>query len=205
MGLAPYLTSEMFRTMARKFWGSEIAADFTTYEGKALAAKMIQDRQYAKECLILCDYLFPMMHFEFTEDHIGDPTLESRILSAVIGKDIDEPGLRATGERVFNLQRAIIAREGHVGRQFDSLDERCFTEPLAYDIAAPDLIVPGKDGEPASRKGAVVDREKWEAMKDEYYGLREWDVETGLQTREKLARLDLDDIGQELYRMKLAL
>ncbi len=161
LGAADFPTEAVI-AIARKFWGSEVAADFTTYEGKALAAKMMQDRQYAKECLILCDFLWPITYLEFTEDHVGDPTLESRFLSAVIGKDIDEEGLRRIGERVFNLQRAILVREGHAGKEFDKLDERCFTEPLSYDLSNPDCIVPGRDGEIASRKGAVVDREKFE-------------------------------------------
>jgi aldehyde:ferredoxin oxidoreductase len=42
--------------------------------------------------------------------------------------------------------------------------------------------------------GAVVDREKFEKMKDEYYQLRGWDVESGLQTKAKLMELGLEDI-----------
>ncbi|MDZ4246155.1 MAG: aldehyde ferredoxin oxidoreductase N-terminal domain-containing protein, partial [Dehalococcoidia bacterium] len=53
------LSSTVFRGIAKRFWGSEIAGDFSTYEGKALAARMIQDRQLAKECLILCDKQWP--------------------------------------------------------------------------------------------------------------------------------------------------
>ncbi|MBM3132766.1 MAG: hypothetical protein FJZ95_07025, partial [Chloroflexi bacterium] len=199
LGLS-YLSTDAVREIAKKFWGSEAAADFTSYKGKALAAKMMQDRQYAKESLILCDFLWPMMQFEFTEDHVGDPTLESRILSAVVGKDIDEPGLRKIGERVFNLQRAILAREGHRGREDDRLDERCFTDPLEYDLSNPECVVPGKNGEVASRKGAVVDREKWEKMKDEYYALRGWDVTTGLQTGRKLEELGLNEIVRDLEK-----
>ena len=103
------------RAIAARFWGSEVAADFSTYEGKALAAKKIQDRSYAKECLILCDWLWPIMEMEFSEDHVGDPTLESQIVSAVTGRELDEEGLNRIGERVFNLQRAIHIREGHKG------------------------------------------------------------------------------------------
>ena len=55
-----------------------------------------------------------------------------------------------------------------------------------------------KDGEAISRKGAVVDREEFEKMKDEYYQLRQWDVATGLQTRAKLEELGLSDVAQEL-------
>ncbi|MFO8011032.1 MAG: aldehyde ferredoxin oxidoreductase N-terminal domain-containing protein [Dehalococcoidia bacterium] len=202
LGLS-YLSTDAVREIARKFWGSEIAADFTTYEGKALAARMVQDRQYAKECLVLCDFLWPMTQFEFTEDHVGDPTLESRFLSAVIGEDIDEEGLRRIGERVFNLQRAILVREGHAGREFDTLDERCFTEPLEYDLSNPECMVPGKDGEIASRKGEVVDRQKWEQMKTEYYQLRRWDPATGLQTRSILDELDLPEVSHDLEKRGL--
>ena len=52
-----------------------------------------------------------------------------------------------------------------------------------------------KDGEAISRKGAVVDREEFEKMKDEYYQLRRWDVATGLQTRANLEELELEELG----------
>ena len=191
-------SSEVIRAIARRFWGSELAADFSTYEGKALAAKMIQDRQYAKECLVLCDYLWPITDLESSEGHVGDPTLESKILSAVTGDDIDEQGLYRIGERVFNLQRAILAREGHCGRAFDNLQDYCFTEPLEYDHLNPECLVPGKNGEVISRQGAVVDRSGFERMKDEYYDLRRWDVATGLQTRTTLEQLQLGDIANDL-------
>jgi aldehyde:ferredoxin oxidoreductase len=40
----------------------------------------------------------------------------------------------------------------------------------------------------------VVDRERFEKMKDEYYQLRGWDVASGLQTKAKLKELGLQDI-----------
>lgn len=193
-----YITSGVFRAIANRFWGSEVAADFSTYEGKALAAAKIQDRQYAKESLILCDFVWPIMHTEATEDYVGDPTLESQIYSAVTGREIDEEGLYKIGERIFNLQRAILIREGHRGREDDSLEEFNFTMPLKGDFLNAECLLPGKDGEPFSRKGLVVDRGEFEKMKDEYYGFRGWDVSTGLQKAEKLSELDLEDLCKEL-------
>ncbi len=198
MGLNVFPTTRTVRAIAAKFWGSEVAADFSTYEGKALAAKKIQDRSYAKECLILCDWLWPMMEMEFSEDHVGDPTLESRIVSAVTGRELDEAGLNGIGDRVFNLVRAIHVREGHGGRESDTLPEQAYTEPLEYEIQDPQLILPGKDGEVVSLKGRVVDRQAFEAMKDEYYQLRQWDVATGLQTAASLERLGLGDVADDL-------
>ena len=191
-------SSEVVRAIAKRFWGSEIAADLSTYEGKALAAKKIQDRETAKECLVLCDMLWPIVDLDGTEDHVGDPTLESRLLSAVTGRDIDEDGLNKIGERVFNLQRAILVREGHRGRDFDQPPDRCFTDPLRFDQVNQDCVVPGRNWEPVSRKGAILDRESFESMKDEYYQLRGWDVRTGLQTRAELEDLGLHDVADDL-------
>ena len=43
-----------------------------------------------------------------------------------------------------------------------------------------------------------MDRDEFEKMKDEYYGLRGWDVQTGLQTRASLKALDLEDVAKDL-------
>ena len=195
-----HMSTDTVREIARQFWGGEAAADFTTFDGMALACRMIQDREYANECLIMCDWLWPVTQLEFTDDHVGDPTLESQFHSTVTGKDIDMEGLYRVGERVFNLQRAIMVREGHAGREFDMLDERCFTEPLEYDMSNPDCIVPDKDGNIISRKGEIVDREKWEELKTEYYQLRKWDPTTGLQTRQTLEELDLREVAEDLEK-----
>jgi len=193
----PGVTTEILRAIAKRFWGSELAADFSTWEGKALAAARIQDRQHAKESLILCDFNWPIMYSDATDDNIGDPTLESQICSAVTGKEVDEEGLYRIGNRVFNLQRAILTREGWQGRNDDALDELEFSSP-ASEIEAlgnPDALIPGKDGRTISRKGLVVDRNQFEKMKDEFYALRGWDIKTGLQKKATLEALDLTDVA----------
>ena len=201
-----YVSPSVIRSIAKRFWGSEIAADFSTYEGKGLAAKMIQDREYAKECLIVCDWLWPILDVEHSDDHAGDPAFESKVLAAVTGNEMDEEGLCHIGERVFNLQRAILAREGHRNRASDSLPNSFFTVPLhRLRGLNPEGLVPGKEGQVLSRKGAVVDREGFEKMKDEYYQSRQWDVATGLQTKAKLAELELEDITPELEQRGLVL
>jgi len=193
-----FVSNDAFRAISKRLYGSEAAVDFTTYEGKALAAKMIQDRECAKESLILCSYLFPVMFSRQTEDRVGDPSLESKILSAVTGNEIDESGLYRIGERIFNLQRAILAREGHRGRDSDRISDYNFTKPLKFDLHNPELLSPGKGNEIVNKKGAVLDRDKFERLKDEYYGLRGWDIGTGLQTRAKLDELELGDIVSDL-------
>ncbi|MCX5999516.1 MAG: hypothetical protein NTU41_08000 [Chloroflexi bacterium] len=198
-----YMSPDVARRIANRFWGSEAAADYSTAEGKALAARMIQDREYAEACLVLCTFIWPIMDLESSADHVGDPSLESQLISAVLGRDIDERGLCGIGERVFNMQRAILVKEGHRGRQDDLLPETWHTVPLRGDLTNPECVVLGKEGEPVSRKGMVVDREAFERTKDEYYQLRHWNVSTGLQTRDGLAGLGMVDIAQGLEQRGL--
>jgi aldehyde:ferredoxin oxidoreductase len=47
-------------------------------------------------------------------------------------------------------------------------------------------------------KGEVLDREKFEEMKDEYYQIRGWNKETGVPTREKLVELNLAAVADEV-------
>ncbi len=192
------LSSAVFRAIARKFWGSELAGDFSTYEGKALAAKMIQDRQMVKESLVLCDNTWPMMYVEHSPDHVGDPSLESQVYSAITGNEETEEGLCRTGERVLNLHRAVLAREGYRGREGDGLPDACFTVPLESERLNPQCLFPGKDGESISRKGALLDREKFQGMLGEFYQLRGWDRETGLQRKDHLEGLGLGDVARDL-------
>ena len=193
-----FLSYNDFLNVSKNFWGSAAAADYTTYEGKALAAKKIQDRTHAKESTILCDFLWPIIWVRFAEDHTGDPTMESRVLTAITGREMDEAGLNKIGERVFNLQRAILLRQGWPGRQGDTLLDYLHEEPLKFVFFNPDCIVPGKNGEVVSRVGATVKRDDFENLKDEYYELRGWDVASGLPTEKKLAELELDDVAADL-------
>jgi aldehyde:ferredoxin oxidoreductase len=199
-----FLTSDAFRQIARRYWGSELAVDFSTYKGKALAAKRIQDRQCARESLILCDIAINWTTAaRDTEGHVGAPALDSQMLSAVTGREIDEESLYEIGERVFNQQRAILVREGHRGRDSDRLEETYHTRPLKFVALNDGVLAPGQGGKVISRRGAVVERDAFEALKDEYYELRGWDVRSGLQTKAKLVEVGLSDIVDDLERREL--
>lgn len=202
------VTTEDLRTIAKRVWGGETAVDFSTYEGKALAALMIQNRQHAKEALVACDRYFPILDTDQTEDHMGDPTFEPSLFSAVTGIEMSEADYYKLGERSFNIQRAIYSREGIAGRKFDVLNEFNFTEPVeksdgVFGMFNPDLELPGKGEELVVRKGQTIDRQAFEKLKDEYYQLRGWDAETGLQTRKKLEELGLGRICNELEKTGL--
>jgi aldehyde:ferredoxin oxidoreductase len=196
-------TAVVFREQMTRFLGSDKAWDQTSYEGKALAAKIIQDRVMVKDSLLLCEMAWPIMDSINTPDNVGDPSLESKIFSAVTGIDTDEAGLLLYGERIFNLQRAILIQEGWKPKADDYPPEYNFTEPVMSSDLNPRMIVPGPTEEPVSFRGNILDRKKYEEMRDEFYELRGWERETGLQKTEKLDSLGMSDIAGELEKKGL--
>jgi len=197
------ITTDDLRRIAKRAWGGEVAADFSTYQGKAKAAFMIQNRQHAKESMVACDRYFPLLDTDQEEDHMGDPSLLPQLYEAVTGRDLSEDDYYRLGERSVNLQRAIMGREGKVGREEDTLPEFNFTEPVessegVFGMFNPDLEFPGAGDEIITRKGKTLDRKEFERMKDEYYLLRGWDAASGMQTKETLQKLGLDFLLGEM-------
>jgi len=188
------VSSDVYRAAARRFWSHDRAWDMTVPDGKAIAAARIMDRTFAKDSLVLCDSCWPLMVSRHTPDGVGDPTLESRYFSAVTGIDMDEAGLHEYGERIFNLQRAILIREGHRPRTDDAPAEFNFTDPVETVFMNPEVIVPGPGDAIVSHKGKTLDREVYESIRREFYELRGWDPQTGEQKKETLARQGLQEL-----------
>ncbi|MBU4318790.1 MAG: hypothetical protein KKF30_16145 [Proteobacteria bacterium] len=188
------VSSDVFRSAAKAFWNHEKAWDLNSPEGKAMAATRIIDRTIVKDSLGLCDSSWPLMVSGNTPDHSGDSTLESRLFSAVTGIETGEDELLQYGERIFNLERAILLREGRKAKADDVPAEFNFTDPVQTVFMNPKVIVPGPGNEVLSRKGMVLDRKDFEAMRAEFYSLRGWDPETGVQKSETLESLNLGDI-----------
>ncbi|MCJ7604519.1 MAG: hypothetical protein MUO19_00605, partial [Dehalococcoidales bacterium] len=194
------LNSKALREAAARMWGSELAADFSTYEGKSLAAKMLQDRVYAKESLVVCDLKWTMTLAMRNGSGPDGPVTESQVYSAITGNEIGEEELYRFGERNFNVQRAVLLRQGWPGRDGDRVLDYMHTEPIEKNSTFfnGEVLLPGRDGEVISRAGEVLDRDRFEDMKTEYYELRGWNPETGYPTREKLEELQLADVAADL-------
>jgi aldehyde:ferredoxin oxidoreductase len=191
------ITAKEVRKIAGIFWGSEAAGDFTSYEGKALAAKIIQNRTYLKEMLGLCDWAYPISYSLSTPDHMGDPDIEAKLCAAIIGIDGEE--LDRCAERVYNLQRMILLREGRQVPEADYPMEYNFTEPL-QSAQVGRMVVPGPGDSAVDMAGNKLDRDKFTAMLKEYYALRGWDEETGLPRAETLAALGMADLMPTLAK-----
>jgi aldehyde:ferredoxin oxidoreductase len=104
-----------------------------------------------------------------------DLSLISDLLSAITGVEWTPDRLTQAGERIFNLEKMFNYREGF-RRQDDRLPDRFFEEPLTI----------GK------KKGAVLKRDEFKHMLDQYYQQRGWDLETTCPGTAKLKELGLD-------------
>jgi aldehyde:ferredoxin oxidoreductase len=85
------------------------------------------------------------------------------VLSTLYEDNITAQELIDTGKRIWNLTRYFNCREGF-SRDDDTLPARLFEDPVPFGPTA----------------GQVIDRERFEAMKDEYYELFGWDIKTGI-------------------------
>jgi hypothetical protein len=199
-----HISSTVLDGIARRFWGSAAAADMTTLDGKAEAARRIQDRQLAKESAGFCDWMFPLMDLPKGDDHVGDPGIESRILTAALGEPWSEQAYYRVGARVFALQRAVLLREGHRARIDDDLPAEWHDLPVETHVADPDLLAPGPGGQVVSQLGRRAHRRDFERIRDDYYARRGWDVPTGLPSRGSLLALGLGDVADDLLARGLA-
>jgi hypothetical protein len=200
-----HLDTDVLKGIAERFWGGKAAADFTTLKGKAEAARLIQDRQLAKECLCVCDWMYPVLDIPLkdteespTRGIVGDPALEAEVLRAVIGGDWDEAALARLGERVFQLQRAVLLREGHRPLADDVLPAEWHEVPLDGHVADPDCLVPGPGGKTVSRLGARIAMEEYLPARDRFYALRGWDARSGLPSRTRLGALGMEALAADL-------
>ena len=112
------------------------------------------------------------------------PTHYAKLYSACTGWQVTPEELMKTGDRIFNLMKAYIVRQG-LTRKDDDWPARYYEEPWPGEV----------------RKGALLSRDKMDRLLDEYYDLRGWDKETGVPTKRKLIELDLDYVADELSSM----
>jgi aldehyde:ferredoxin oxidoreductase len=138
------------------------------YKGKGLVVKHFEEMAAISDSLGVCKNTYNNMEVLDWEE-------TAELLEAATGWSLDGEDVRIMGERIVNLERMFIAREG-ITRKDDTLPKRFLKEPLP-------------EGSGPST-GSVLELE---AMLDEYYLARGWDIETGLPTKEKLEELGLDD------------
>jgi aldehyde:ferredoxin oxidoreductase len=133
--------------------------------GKAKIATKLQDWRTLFNSAIMCVFVNPTA------------PVFAKLLSAATGWSSDIVCWHRTGERIFNLKRALNNRLG-VRRGNDRLPQM--------------LLVPMSGG-------SMGRTPRMDMLLEEYYASREWDWTTGQPSRDKLISLGLPDIAEELW------
>jgi aldehyde:ferredoxin oxidoreductase len=158
----------------------------TVYEGAERVTAWVQDNQCLKNSLPVCEFWSMITSF-YNPPEMDLRIFESRLLSAVTGLDMDVGKMAKAGERIWNLRRAIMVKRENRTRENDTLNEPYFEKAIKCLAGSATGLVNGP-----------IDKAKFEALKDRYYQLRGWDVNTGWPTRAKLEELGLKDVAGEL-------
>jgi aldehyde:ferredoxin oxidoreductase len=166
--------NDWFQQVAKEQFGDEKAAVPTSYQGKARSAVISEHMERVADNIGVCKWLYGLFIYQ-------DANMAAKVFQLVTGKDWGLDHLMKASERVRNLERMFDVRQG-LRRKDDSLPKKFFEQPL-------------KSG---PYKGEVLDREKFEQMKDEYYQIRGWNKETGVPTRDKLMELNLAAVADEV-------
>jgi len=106
----------------------------------------------------------------------------AELASSLTGLDLSVKRLMHMGRRVHNLEKAFNTLHAGFDRSHDYPPKRYWEEPVRS----------------GPYRGEHIDHDAWEVMLDEYYRLHGWDPETGLQTREGLSSIGLEDVAERL-------
>ncbi len=178
--LVPHL--DMFDEIKKEIYGdppSTAAFAASSTEGKAKVVKWYEELTCATNSLGVCQNVGP------GAAAMG-PTHYAKLYSACTGWQITPREIMKAGERIYNLMRAYLVREG-LTRKDDDYPDRFYDEPIP-------------DG---PTKGALLSRDTMTTLLDVYYDMVGWDKETGIPTKEKLVELDLGYVADELDKMGL--
>ena len=148
-----------------------------TYEHKEISVTWCQHQSALIDSLGLCDFISTGLSYMLP----NRASTMTKLFYAATGVEMSTENLEKVGERIYNVERAFNVREG-ITKKDDILPNRMFDEAVVNGPA----------------KGAIITRAKFEEMRERYYKLRGWDLESGIPTRRKLEELGLKDVADEL-------
>lgn len=157
-------------TVEEEAWGE---IDPFTFKGKAQLVAQLQNAQFAKFSMGVCDF-WP----------IDSETL-GRLFELTYGGHWPPEKVDKTGERIFNLQRMFNVMAGFDNNQ-DTLPERFHKEVL-------------KDGPP---KDIHMPKKAFSKALEEYYAFRGWD-DKGRPMKKKLRSLGIEDKFIQAYQQTM--
>ncbi|MBW1997155.1 MAG: 4Fe-4S binding protein [Deltaproteobacteria bacterium] len=161
-------------------FGSTSCALMERWEGKGKMVPWFEEMCALADSLSFCKIIGISME-------IVQEAVARDLFRFSTGLDVDIEEILRIGERINNLERAILVRYG-LSRADDYLPKRFTDEPLPEDsnLAA----------------GMVFEND---ALLSEYYSFRGWDPKTGWPTEKKLYELDLGFVVEDFEKRGIAL
>jgi len=163
--------------LCKEVYGIPNVNDPTAYEHKARFVVWTEKLRMLVDslgiCNMVCAWNDPL--------ELGNEELY-RIYKEATGdkRSLDE--LMLVVDSAINIEKAFNTIHGNFSREDDYPPPRLMEEPI-------------KSG---AFKGALIDKKKWDKMLDEYYHLHGWDKRTGIQTRDGLMELGMEEVAKKL-------
>jgi aldehyde:ferredoxin oxidoreductase len=166
---------DMFKEVKERVYGTPPNLDKITLEGNVTLTKWYEELSCIFNSLGFC------MFTSYPYAALG-PSYYAKLYSTCTGIDKSSLELMTSGERIFNLMRAYIVREG-ITEKDDDWPIKFFRDPLPE----------------GPFKGAILSKAEFDRALDSYYEMRGWD-KTGVPTRERLEELNLQEVALEIWR-----
>jgi len=162
----------------KKITGREVSSDPNEYEGKAWPTIWAETLCSVADTLGICKFITQWM----TPGFLGFSEM-AELVEAATGNPMSVERLWQVGERLTNVERLILLREG-VRSQDDWLPRKSFEEPIFR----------------GPNKGMTMDPVRFKKLIMEYYKEHGWD-EYGFPTKDTLDRLSLtSEMNEEAER-----
>jgi len=165
--------------LIKMVYGGVKTVDPRSYEDQAIAVIWYERMYAACDCIGMCKYITPWLGTGFGLV----PSEMAELFSLATGVEVDERKMVEISDRVYNLERAFLVREG-ITRRDDYPPARFMEEPIPS----------------GPNKGDKIDGKKYDEMLNEYYALRGW-TSDGVPTQAKLKELGLSSVADELERL----
>jgi aldehyde:ferredoxin oxidoreductase len=166
------------KEVLEKLYGFEVSNDYREYETKGKIIAFHEESYAVTDATGTCKSLAI-----FFSPHLLTFKHYARMVSEVVGLEFTEEEMKEVGRRIYAVERLFNIRQG-ASRKDDYLPERFYTEPTPLGAKI--------------NRGAVIDREKYDMMLDEYYDFHGWDKE-GRPKSETLKQIGLEAVDEWEY------
>jgi|Deesub1362A_J573_1020465.scaffolds.fasta_scaffold00258_59 aldehyde:ferredoxin oxidoreductase len=164
----------------RELFGIPETALRLEYKGKGKLVSFFEDWCAITDALEVCKNVAENME-------VLPFDLSGEVIHAATGIEMKGGEVRRIGERIINVERLFLVREG-ISRKDDTLPKRFLEEPMPEEAI--------------NSAGSIFELEP---MLNEYYTERGWDLKTGIPTIAKIKELGLEKYVDNLRELSIPL